>query len=173
MSDVPEDATDRGEQSPQGSGLRNGFAVFLRVALAAAFLSAVADRFGVWGPPGKGAVAWGNFANFEAYTGVLNWFLPHTWMPLLAWVDTVLETLFGLLLLVGLATRATSFLSGILMLLFALAMSFSTGPESALSYSVFSASAGAFLLAFSGPYSFSLDNLVKARTHALEGRIEP
>ena len=27
-------------------------AIFLRFALAAGFLSAVADRFGLWGPPG-------------------------------------------------------------------------------------------------------------------------
>jgi hypothetical protein len=27
-------------------------AVFLRLALAAGFLSGVADRFGLWGPPG-------------------------------------------------------------------------------------------------------------------------
>ncbi|HEV2490779.1 MAG TPA: DoxX family protein [Candidatus Acidoferrales bacterium] len=154
---------DREDQTLQSSGLRNASTVFLRIALAAAFLSAVADRFGVWGPPGKGAVAWGNFSNFEAYTGVLNWFLPHAWIPLLAWVDTALETPFGLLLLVGLATRATSYLSGILLLLFALAMSFSTGLESALSYSVFSASAGAFLLASCGPYPYSLDHLQESR----------
>ena len=157
---------DGGEQAHQGSRLGNTSTVFLRIALAAAFLSAVADRFGLWGPPGKGAVAWGNFSNFEAYTAVLNWFLPHSWIPLLAWVDTALEMLFGLLLLVGLATRATGILSGTLMLLFALAMTFSTGPESALSYSVFSASAAAFLLASSGPYSFSLDSLrTSGKTH--------
>ena len=154
---------DIGGQSSQGSGLRNFSTVFLRIALAAAFLSSVADRFGVWGSPGKGTVAWGNFSNFEAFTGLLNWFLPHAWIPLVAWVDTALEVLFGLLLLLGLATRATSFLSGILLLLFALAMTFSTGPESALSYSVFSASAAAFLLASSGPYVFSLDHLRKTK----------
>jgi thiosulfate dehydrogenase (quinone) large subunit len=135
--------------------------VFLRVALAVAFLSAAADRFGLWGPPGKLAVAWGNFANFEVYTATLNWFLPHSWIPLLAWVDTVLEVLLGALLLLGLATRLTSFASGVLLLLFALAMTFATGTESALSYSVFSASAGAFLLAFSGPYCWSIDNVLK------------
>ena len=120
----------------------------------------MADRFGLWGPPGKSAVSWGNFANFEAYTAILNWFLPHSWIPLLAWVDTVLETLFGVLLLAGFATRLTSFASGVLLLLFALAMTFSTGLESALGYSVFSASAAAFLLALSGPYCCSIDNLL-------------
>ncbi|HEV2306111.1 MAG TPA: hypothetical protein VGR93_11370 [Candidatus Acidoferrales bacterium] len=142
---------------------RDACTLFLRLALAAAFLSAVADRFGLWGRPGAPGVAWGDFANFEAYTAILNWFLPHSWIPTLAWFDTALEALLGLLLVLGFATRVTSLLSGVLLLLFALAMTFSTGFESALSYSVFSASAGAFLLAFSGPYRCSLDNLLAAR----------
>lgn len=44
-------------------------AVFLRLALAAGFLSAVADRLGLWGPPGTPGVAWGGFGPFLAYTG--------------------------------------------------------------------------------------------------------
>src|SRR5262249_57164882 len=48
-------------------------AIFLRLALAAGFLSAVADRFGLWGPPGTPGVAWGGFDPFLAYTGNLLW----------------------------------------------------------------------------------------------------
>jgi membrane fusion protein, multidrug efflux system len=48
--------------------------VFLRLALGLAFLSAVADRFGLWGGYGQPHVAWGDFARFIAYTGKLNWF---------------------------------------------------------------------------------------------------
>src|SRR5436305_14626077 len=48
----------------------------LRVALAFSFLSAVADRFGLWGPFGVGGVAWGDFERFTAYTARLLWFLP-------------------------------------------------------------------------------------------------
>jgi len=50
--------------------------VFLRFALGFSFLSAVADRFGLWGAFGEPHVAWGTFARFVAYTGKLNWFLP-------------------------------------------------------------------------------------------------
>ncbi len=150
----------------RSSNSKNACILFLRLALAASFLSAVADRFGLWGPPGKSSVAWGNFVNFEAYTALLNWFVPHGWIPLLAWVDTALEVLFGISLFLGLATRFTAFASGVLLLLFALAMTFSTGVESALSYSVFTASAGAFLLAFSGPYCCSIDNLLKQKKAA-------
>jgi hypothetical protein len=46
--------------------------LYLRLALAAAYLSSVADRFGLWGA----GVGWGNFANFLDYTAKLNPFLP-------------------------------------------------------------------------------------------------
>jgi len=43
--------------------------LFARFALGASFLSAVADRFGLWGPYGAKNVSWGNFAHFVEYTG--------------------------------------------------------------------------------------------------------
>jgi len=55
--------------------------VFLRFALGFSFLSAVADRFGLWGAFGEPHVAWGTFARFVAYTGTLNWFLPRAAVP--------------------------------------------------------------------------------------------
>ena len=50
--------------------------VFLRYALALSFLSAVADRFGLWGSFGQPNVAWGSFSRFLEYTRRLNWYLP-------------------------------------------------------------------------------------------------
>ena len=50
--------------------------LLLRIAIALALLSAVADRFGLWGPPGKQGVSWGDLAHFDAYVAKLNWFLP-------------------------------------------------------------------------------------------------
>jgi len=41
--------------------------VFARLALAAGFLSAVADRLDLWGRPGTGGVAWGEFGRFVQY----------------------------------------------------------------------------------------------------------
>ena len=49
---------------------------FLRVALAAGFLSAVADRFGLWGSAGAPHVAWGSWQPFVEYVAQLNWFVP-------------------------------------------------------------------------------------------------
>ena len=43
--------------------------LFARLALGASFLSAVADRFGLWGPYGAKNVSWGDFAHFVEYTG--------------------------------------------------------------------------------------------------------
>ncbi len=121
--------------------------MFLRLALGAAFLSAVADRFGLWGAYGQPNVAWGDFARFVAYTGKLNWFAPAGLVLVLAWAATVAETVLGLALIVGIFTRLAAFLSGLLLLLFALTMIFSLGVKAPLNFSVFSASAGAFLLA--------------------------
>jgi hypothetical protein len=84
--------------------------VFLRFALGFTFLSAVADRFGLWGAFGAPHVAWGTFARFVAYTGTLNWFLPRAVIPTLAIVATCAETLLGVLLVLGWQTRTTAFL---------------------------------------------------------------
>lgn len=56
--------------------LGNFSSVFLRLALGITFLSAVADRFGLWGAYGQPNVAWSNYARFTDYTAKLNWFLP-------------------------------------------------------------------------------------------------
>jgi len=121
--------------------------LLLRCALATAFLSAVADRFGWWGPPGTGNVGWGEFDAFLKYTAQLNWFLPQQLIPLLGWTATVLEVLFAVALLSGIATRWTALGSGVLLLLFATTMTVAYGAEAPLSYSVWTAAASAFLLA--------------------------
>lgn len=121
--------------------------MYLRLALAATFLMAVGDRFGLWGPPGAPNVAWGDFQNFLAYTAILNPYLPASWIPLVGWTATVAEVVLGLALIVGFRTRVTALLSGVLLLLFAIGMTVGLGIGAPLSYSVFTASAGAFLLA--------------------------
>ena len=121
--------------------------VFLRLALGISFLSAVADRFGLWGSFGQPNVSWGDFSHFVAYTGKLNWFMPSAAIPALAWAATCAETLLGVALVLGVFTRVAAFLSGWLLLLFALSMTFALGFKAPLNLSVFSASGAAFLLA--------------------------
>ena len=132
-------------------------AVFLRLALAASFLSAVADRFGLWGRLGEAHVGWGDFTHFTAYTARLTSILPAYLAPMLAWTATIAETVLALALLMGIFTRVAALLSGALLLLFAVAMTFALGVKAPLDYSVFSASAGAFLLASCDGYKLSVD----------------
>jgi uncharacterized membrane protein YphA (DoxX/SURF4 family) len=132
---------------------------YLRLALGVAFLSAVADRFGVWGAPGGHNVAWGDFAHFTQYTGKVNPWAPASFVPVLAWTATVSETLLGVWLLVGVRTRVAAVASGVLLSLFAIGMTMGTGVKTALDASVFSAAAGAFGLALLGPDPWSVDGL--------------
>ena len=121
--------------------------LFLRLSLAAGFLSAVADRFGLWGPAGTPGVAWGGFDPFVAYTGKLLWYLPARLVPSAGWAATVLEVVLAVGLLVGIRPRRVALASGLLLLVFAITMTVALGPEPPLSYSVWSAAGGAFLLA--------------------------
>lgn len=114
-----------------------------RAALGAAFLSTVADRFGLWGKYG----GWGNFANFTHYTAQVNSFMPVFMIPFLAWAATAAELSLGIALILGIWPRWVAFGAATLLFLFGTAMAISFGVKSPLDYSVFSASAGAVLLA--------------------------
>jgi uncharacterized membrane protein YphA (DoxX/SURF4 family) len=87
-----------------------------RFALGASFLSAVADRFGLWGPHGAKNVSWGDFAHFVEYTGAVMSLFPSSLTVSFAWAATVAETLFGILLIAGFKIRMASVLSGLLLL---------------------------------------------------------
>jgi len=138
--------------------------VFLRSALGLGFLSAVADRFGLWGAFGQPNVDWGNFSRFLEYTHTLNWYLPGGMIPPLGVIATSAELLFGLLLLVGWHTRATALLSGLLLLSFGAAMTLALGVKAPLNYGVFTGVGGALLLANCGSFPFSVDELLFRRT---------
>jgi len=117
--------------------------LYARIALGAAFLSAVANRFGLWGKYG----GWGNFTNFTHYTAQVNSFMPAFIIPFLAWAATAAELSLGIGLILGLWPRWVAFGAATLLFLFGTAMAISFGIKSPLDYSVFSASAGAVLLA--------------------------
>jgi uncharacterized membrane protein YphA (DoxX/SURF4 family) len=138
--------------------------VFLRFALGLSFLSAVADRFGLWGRFGQPNVAWGNFSRFVEYAGGLNWYLPARMIPTLAVISTGAEVLIGLLLLVGWHTRTAALLSGVLLMAFGLAMALALGVKAPLNFSVFSAAGGALLLAGCERFPFSVDGLLLRRS---------
>jgi len=118
--------------------------LYLRLALGVSFLSGIADRFGLY----KGRnVGYGNFAGFVQYTAKVNSFMPASMIPFLAWAATLAEFSFGVALVIGLWLRWAALGSCLLLILFGSAMAISFGIKSPLDYSVFSASAGALVLA--------------------------
>lgn len=135
-----------GSRSGHASPLMTTAAWSLRIALATAFLSAVADRFGVWGPPGGENVAWGAWTPFVDYTEVLLPFLPKGLVSLSAILATAAEVVLGLWLLTPWQSRLAAFASAALLLVFALSMVLALGVKAPLNYSVFTAAAAAFLL---------------------------
>jgi len=116
--------------------------VYARSAVGAAFLSAVAARFGLWDK----TLDLKHFAEFMQYAAEVNSFLPPRVIPLVAWAATVAETSCGILLILGLWPRWVSLASAVLLALFGTAMAISFGIKSPMDYSVFSASAAAALL---------------------------
>ena len=122
---------------------------FLRLALAAGFLSAVADRFGLWGPAGAPNVSWGAWQPFVDYVAKLNWFAPPASTPILAWTATVAEVVLAIGLLIGWQLRWFALAAGLLLLSFAITMTLALGVKAPLDFSVFAAAGGAFLLAAS------------------------
>jgi len=117
--------------------------LYARIALGAAFLSAVASRFGLWDK----TLDLKHFANFMEYAAEVNSFLPKAMIPFVAWAATVAETSCGILLILGLWPRWVSLASAILLAMFGTAMAISFGLKSPMDYSVFSASGAAALLA--------------------------
>jgi len=116
------------------------------LALGLTLLSAVADRFGIWGPPGGATVAWGDWTHFVAYTAKVNSFLPSSLAPVLAIIATAAEALLGIALILGLFRRPVAFASALLFALFACAMTLSFGVKAPLNFSVFVDFAAALVL---------------------------
>jgi thiosulfate dehydrogenase [quinone] large subunit len=117
--------------------------LYLRLGIAFGFLSAVADRFGLWP---KKISFWGNWENFLVSTKNMNPWLPENLIFAFGSMATAAEILFGLCLLFGFKTSLFGKLSGLLLLIFGLAMAFSSGIKAPLDYSVFAASGAAFAM---------------------------
>lgn len=115
--------------------------IYARFALAGAFLSAVAARFGLWDDRPDA------FAQFVSYTGEVLSFMPRFTIPFFAVAATLAETTLGILLIAGIRLGWTAWASAVLLAFFAISMAISFGIKSPLDASVFSASAAALLLA--------------------------
>ncbi len=126
----------------------------LRIVLSAGFLSAVASRLSLWGNRSSGWQA------FLDYTGQVNSFTPKSLIAPKAFTSTILETCFGVMLLVGFKTRYAAYGAAILTLFFTLAMAYSFGIKEPLDYSVLAFSAGSFMLATLPRFRWSVDELL-------------
>jgi uncharacterized membrane protein YphA (DoxX/SURF4 family) len=131
--------------------------LFLRLALGISYLWFVADRLGFLGAHGSPHVGWGDWQHFFEYASQVMSFLPGRMVPLFAFLATIGECTFGILLVIGWFTRLAAIGSGLLSLLFAVSMAISFGIESPLGYSVFTVSAASFLLASIPSYRWSVD----------------
>jgi thiosulfate dehydrogenase [quinone] large subunit len=130
--------------------------LFLRFAIAIGFLSAVADRFGLWN---KEVSVWGNWNNFLEYTQIINPWIPSSMISSIGIIATAAEIVFAVCLIIGFKTELFSKLSGFLILLFALSMTFSTGVKGVFDFSVLTASAGSFALSLIKEKKWELDVL--------------
>jgi uncharacterized membrane protein YphA (DoxX/SURF4 family) len=115
--------------------------IALRLSLAAAFLSAVADRFGWWKPFGQGS--WGSMGAFADYAHQLVPFASGWLLTVIVWTATAAEATLGVLLLTGWRPKLVGAATCLLLIVFGIAMAVSLGVESPLSYSVFSAASAA------------------------------
>jgi len=80
---------------------------------------------------------------------------------MLAVISTVCETGVAIALIAGFKTRWAALGAAILLTIFALAMTISSTVKDPLDYSVFTAAAGAFLLATAPKYRLSVDAKLK------------
>lgn len=128
--------------------------LLLRIALASGLLSAVASRLNFWGKQSSG------WQNFLSYTEQVNSFVPKNFIPAIAVTSSILELIFGLMLLIGYQTSYVAYGSALLTLLFSIAMTYSFGIKEPLDYSVFAFSAGALLLATLHSYKWSTDQFL-------------
>lgn len=132
--------------------------LFLRLALSATFLSAVADRFGYW--PEKISV-WKNWAGFLEFTKLMNPWFPDAMIPTLAYTATGAEILFGICLIIGFKTKLFAILSAILLAIFAISMTFSFGIKAPFDYSVFTATGAALALSMLKVKFLEIDSIRK------------
>lgn len=133
----------------------------MRFSISLGFLSASADRFGMWP---KESSTWGNWDGFLDYTQVLNPWFPNALIPIIGATATAAEIVFAFFLILGFKTELFAKLSAILLLIFALSMTFSIGIKSAFDYSVFTASAAAFALSLIKEKYLELDILMAKKT---------
>jgi uncharacterized membrane protein YphA (DoxX/SURF4 family) len=138
-------------------------AVPVRLVMATEFLLAVADRFGLLGPPGASGVSWGNFSRCIDHTHKVAAFLPTGLAPTLAVGATLAEIILGTALLLGVRVRLAATGSAGLLAIYGICMTISLPVAEQFHYNVFLLCAAMLALAKLDPTSLSLDNWLAQR----------
>lgn len=138
----------------------------LRVSLASAFLSAVADRFGWWAPLGQGS--WGSLDTFADYTHQLVPFASGWSLTFIVWAATAAEVTLAIMLLAGWRPVLVGAATCLVLSVFGTAMAISFGVTSPLGYSVFSAASAAAAYAILGSPSQAHASPTPARESGLQ-----
>lgn len=135
--------------------------LFLRASIALGFLSAVADRFGWW-PEEKST--WGNWNTFIEYTKILNPWGSDYFINFIGIFATAIEIILAVFLIIGFKTSLSAKLSGILLVIFGVAMCTTVGIKAPLDYSVFSAAAAGFALSLIDEKYLEIDLFLNRRS---------
>ncbi|AUI66003.1 MULTISPECIES: DoxX family membrane protein [Glaesserella] len=136
------------------------FKLFLRFSVATSMISAIADRFNLWSPE---MTVWGTMDAFIQYATPAMFYIPDPLMPAAAWFATIVELIAAITLLLGFKTELSAKISGIVLAVFALSMTFSFGIKSVFDYSVFNATAAAFSILLIKEKFLELDSLFDAK----------
>ncbi|WP_299821181.1 DoxX family membrane protein [uncultured Pontibacter sp.] len=135
--------------------------LLMRFALAITLLSAIADRLGILGEPGQQNVLWGEWSDFVDYMHTLVPFISRSIADKLALAITFIEFCLAFMLLFGLKIRWAAIGTGILHVIFALAILNAFGLKAVLDHGLFVSIAASFLLASIPIYKWTLHGIKK------------
>ena len=113
--------------------------------MSEAFLSAIADRFGLYGKYGALGVSW-DWTHSLQFVAYLNWFIPKALIPTLGAVETIIEFGLAVALLVGVCQRIVAWSSAVLLMSFAVTRTIALGVKVPLGIQHGSAACCAFIL---------------------------
>ncbi len=139
--------------------------------MAADFRLAVADRFGVLGPPGAPGVFLGDFARFVDYTRSVTSFLPGGLAPTLAVLATIAEILLAIALLLGFGLRVAAYGATLLLSVYGTSMMISLPAAEQFHYSVFLLAAGMLSLASIDRSPLTVDAVLAKRGRRTEAQL--
>jgi hypothetical protein len=119
-----------------GSALAWGGGWVVALLLALDFAGAVADRFGVFGPPGTPGVSWGDWPQFVDYTQILLGGVALPAALVAAVAATGVEVVLAIALIAGFQRRWTGKAAAGLLTIYLVAMAWTIGLDEVATYAL-------------------------------------